>query len=275
MIIIEPFGGLANRMRVIASGLWLQNKLNSELTCVWSQNMDLNAGFDLLFENIDGLNIKSKSRKYKFLKSTKYKKNLKLYIARLINKVIGVDYYIKEQDYLNQAWTKEIDIVPVSGKYRNVYIKTCEEFGDNYSEFQRFVPIKQLLTKINDIEMQFDSNTIGLHIRRTDNTQSIKYSPLELFIKTINLNIKKDRKVSFFLSSDDIDIENELIARYGKRIITYKKEFSRQSVVGMQDAVVDLFCLSKTTLIYGSYWSSFSDIASRIGNVKFETLIKD
>lgn len=272
MIIIEPFGGLANRMRVIASGLWLQKKLDSELTCVWSQNLDLNTGFDLLFEKIDGLNIKSKSSKYKYLKSTKYKNDFKLHISRLINKVIGVDYYIKEQDYFDQVWTNEIDIVSVSEKYRNVYIKTCEEFGDNYSEFQRFVPIKQLLTKINDIETQFDSNTIGLHIRRTDNTQSIEHSPLELFIETINLNIEKNMNLSFFLSTDDIDVENELIARYGKRIITYKKEFSRQTIVGMQDAVVDLFCLSKTALIYGSYWSSFSDIASRIGKIKFTAL---
>lgn len=274
MIIIEPFGGLANRMRVIASGLWLQKKLDCKLTCIWPQNQDLYAGFDDLFEDIDGLNIIQKSYKYKYLKSTQFKKNSKFYLARFINKLIGVDYYIKELDYVDQVWTEEIDIVSISEKYRNVYVKTCEEFGDNYSEFQNFTPINKLLTKINNIKEQFDGNTIGLHIRRTDNIQSIEYSPLELFIETINLNIEKNINVNFFLSTDDIEVENELISKYRKRIITYKKELSRQSVVGMQDAVVDLFCLSNTKLIYGSYWSSFSDIASRIGGVKLITLRK-
>ncbi|MDD4992429.1 MAG: hypothetical protein PHR83_09380 [Paludibacter sp.] len=274
MIIIEPFGGLANRMRVIASALWLQKKLDCEVTCVWSQNQDLNAEFDFLFEKIDGLNIKKKSYKFKYLKSTKYKKYLKLYVTILINKIIGIDYYIKEHDYLDQMWTDSIDIETIARKYKNIYIKTCEEFGDNYLEFQQFIPINSILTKMSDIVSQFESNTIGLHIRRTDNMQSIIYSPLELFIDTINSSIEKDENVNFFLSTDDIEVENELISKFGKRIIKQKKEFSRQSVVGMQDAVVDLFCLSKTSIIYGSYWSSFSDIASRIGRIDFISLKK-
>src|ERR1035437_3161921 len=192
MIIIEPFGGLANRMRVIASGLWLQKKLDCELTCIWSPDRDLNAGFEFLFERIDGLTIKQKSYKYKYLKSTRHKRNLKLYVSILINKIVGVDYFIKEQDFPDRPWTNEIDIVSVSEKYKNVYIKTCEEFGENYLEFQRFVTIKYLLTKINEVQKKFNGNTIGLHVRRTDNTQSIEHSPLELFIEAINLSIEKN-----------------------------------------------------------------------------------
>jgi hypothetical protein len=46
------------------------------------------------------------------------------------------------------------------------------------------------------------------------------------------------------------------------------KELNRNSQQGITDAVVDMFCLSKTKYIYGSYWSSFSDIASVIGDDK-------
>jgi hypothetical protein len=35
----------------------------------------------------------------------------------------------------------------------------------------------------------------------------------------------------------------------------------------MQESVVDLFCLSRMSKIYGSYWSSFSEVAAEIGNV--------
>jgi len=272
MIIIEPFGGLANRMRVIASGLWLQKKLDCKLVCVWSQSQDLNTEFNFLFDKIDGLDIIPKSYKYKYLKSTKHKRNFKLYAAIFINKIIGVDYYIKEQDYVNHVWTNEIDIESVVGKYKNVYIKTCEEFGDNYFEFQKFIPINQLSKKIDEIQKYFGSNIIGLHIRRTDNAESIKFSPIELFINTINTEIIKNSEVIFFLSTDDSNVEKALSSKFGKRIITQQKEFSRQTTIGMQDAVVDLYCLSKTAYIYGSYWSSFSDIASRIGKIDFFVL---
>ena len=35
----------------------------------------------------------------------------------------------------------------------------------------------------------------------------------------------------------------------------------------MQAAVVDLFVLSKTRRLIGSYWSSFTDTAAELGNL--------
>ena len=41
-------------------------------------------------------------------------------------------------------------------------------------------------------------------------------------------------------------------------------ELRRNTLDGMQAAVIDLFCLANTNRIYGSYWSSFSEIAAQI-----------
>lgn len=267
MVIIEPVGGLANRMRVIASALSLQKETGCKLNCIWSENLELDAPFNLLFENIGKFPIQNKQNKFRYLKSTKNKNKLKLLISKIINKLIGVDYYINDQDYPNLILINGINKLNIILRNKNIYIKTCEEFGNNLEEFKKFIPISQILKNIYDIVKQFDNNTIGLHIRRTDNLDSIKYSPIELFIDTINLEIIKNKDANFFLCTDDFEVEKELINKFGKRILIYKKEFSRQTITGMQDAVVDLFCLSKTSLIYGSYWSSFSDIASRIGGV--------
>lgn len=274
MIIIEPFGGLANRMRVIASGLWLQEKTGCKLICLWSENSALKAPFDLLFQNIDGLVVQQRPKKYKYLKSTKQKTKLKQIISKFINKLLGVDYYIREQDCLNLNWIKEMDVFYLH-EHGTIYIKTCEEFGDNYLQFRRFKPVDEILNKIVTVEKQFGRNTIGLHIRRTDNIESINSSPLELFIKRIITETNKNKDIEFYLSTDDMDVEQELVAKFGERIIVNQKEFSRLTVKGMQDAVVDMFCLSKTSIIYGSYWSSFSDIASRIGNIDFLAVKQD
>ena len=41
MITLEPLGGLANRMRVIASGLWLMKESNQELEVIWNLNEEV------------------------------------------------------------------------------------------------------------------------------------------------------------------------------------------------------------------------------------------
>ncbi|HNU76972.1 MAG TPA: hypothetical protein PLT53_09990 [Prolixibacteraceae bacterium] len=49
MIIIEPFGGLANRMRVIASAMDFSNKTKQKIKLIWVANYDLNCEFLDLF----------------------------------------------------------------------------------------------------------------------------------------------------------------------------------------------------------------------------------
>lgn len=113
----------------------------------------------------------------------------------------------------------------------------------------------------------FDDQTIGIHIRQTDNFISIDNSPVELFVDKIKEEIKRNINVTFFLATDNPILEDKLIKLFGSKIMVYKKELNRNSQQGITDAVVDMFCLSKTKYIYGSYWSSFSDIASVIGGI--------
>lgn len=274
MIIVEPLGGLANRMRVIASGLWLKKTINGELTCFWNETDALNSPFNVLFENIDGLVIQSKLEKYNDIRATNQASLHKKIVSKIINKYLGVDYCIVERDFGDLIWNKKIDILEIAESHKNIYFKTCEEFGDNFSEFKKFTPVLSLQEKIDSIEKQFTKSTIGLHIRRTDNVESIKFSPLELFLEKINFEVSENENVNFFLSTDDLNVEERIISEFGNKIITHKKEFSRQTVAGMQDAVVDMFCLSKTAVIYGSYWSSFSEISARIGEINLIKLIK-
>ena len=79
----------------------------------------------------------------------------------------------------------------------------------------------------------------------------------------------------FFVSTDNESYQNILVNKFGiQRIIFHEKEFSRNKTEGIKDAVIDLFCLSKTSKIYGSYFSSFSYVAARIGNIPNEVLKK-
>jgi len=58
-----------------------------------------------------------------------------------------------------------------------------------------------------------------------------------------------------------------MITAFGDRIIVLPDvDTSRNSVRGMQDALVELYVLSRTNKIFGSHQSSYSETAAQIGN---------
>lgn len=271
MLIIEPIGGLANRMRVIVSAINVKKRMNFDVYCVWVENSELNAPFNRLFEEIEGIKFLPKLRKYDYLKSTNQKKHSRKKLFMLINKIIGFDYCLKQSDF-----SEDINVFDILKKNKRVYIRTCEEFSSYINEdFRIFKPLKHLREDIQFNTLQYNLSTIGLHIRRSDNAMSIEYSPLEMFIEKIDYEIQKNEKANFFLSTDDVSVEKLLIQRYKERIIVTKnKILDRGTEEGVTNAVVDMFSLSDTSKVYGSYWSSFSIIAARIGNIECITLKK-
>lgn len=275
MIILEPQGGLANRMRVIASGFRLMKESNQELEVIWNLKDELNCEYSKLFDPIIDLKITSKQKRYNYVKATNQNKFYKWALALTINKIINIDYCIKEGDFSKLIWNNKIDILKISKKNKNIYIQTYEEFGENFNQFAKFKPVFEIQNSIDDQVQHFDKDTIGIHIRRSDNKKAIEQSPLELFVNRIEFELEINLNANFFLATDDLFTERKLKELYGKKILTYKKELTRNTNKGIIDAVVDMYCLSSTKYIYGSYWSSFSDIASRVGNIELKILRKD
>jgi hypothetical protein len=265
MIILEPQGGLANRMRVVASGLAVVRKSNHKLAVIWNLNKELNCDFDLLFNKIPDITFIEKKEKLVFLHRSNQTKFIKKIKAYLRNKILGIDYFITEGDMTDLKFREKINKII---KYKkNIFISTTQKFGHDYNEFKHFVPVNKIQCIINKQIAFFGDNTIGIHIRQTDNFVSIDNSPVELFVDKIKEEINRNVNVTFFLATDNPILEDKLIKLFGTKIIAYKKELNRNSQQGIIDAVVDMFCLSKTKYIYGSYWSSFSDIASVIGGI--------
>lgn len=137
-----------------------------------------------------------------------------------------------------------------------------------------FVPIKSIKERIDDRCSQFAENTIGVHIRRTDNVASILQSPLELFFEKVDEELDKDNHTMVYLATDSEEVKSQMKQRYGKRIIGSSVPADRTSVTGIQDGLLDMYTLSRTRRIYGSFQSSFSEMASQIGSVPFEILKK-
>ncbi|MCD8298085.1 MAG: hypothetical protein LUC88_10985 [Prevotella sp.] len=116
---------------------------------------------------------------------------------------------------------------------------------------------------------------VGVHIRGTDNVKSKLHSPFNVFVNFINKELIKDPNTKFYLATDEIEFKKKLIDMFDDIIITNREVLNRNSLEGMEGALIDLYCLSKTDYIIGSYYSSFSEIAAEIGGIKLYKAIEE
>ncbi|KAA6326633.1 hypothetical protein EZS27_024282, partial [termite gut metagenome] len=103
---------------------------------------------------------------------------------------------------------------------------------------------------------------------RADNVRSISKSPTELFISRMNDEIQRHPETLFYLATDSQEEKALLKSIFGKRVITLDKEISRRTPIGIENAVVDLFLLSKTNKIIGSFHSSYTEMAAELSGIE-------
>lgn len=139
--------------------------------------------------------------------------------------------------------------------------------------------IKKEFDEIIDIIPNID-HCIGLHIRRGD---ALTHPFCNLYALSsdncFEEIIEKNPHINFFLSTDCRQTQQHFIDKYKNRIFYNSKKIFISSdnyllkKYNQKDAVLDLFLLSKTTKIFGTNFSSFSNIAGLIGNVEVETAL--
>lgn len=259
MLVIEPRNGLANRLRAIDSGIALAKILNKRLVVDWILNEDLNCRFDKLFEPIDGL-IMNDGIKLPY----PFKKHLNLhYFFKSLRFDISFDS-ISLRSKLNTKNYKyyDEDFGVYLKKYNKIFITTGEFFYHSIKNYYYFKPKTFIINAVDEMCNNLGTNFIGIHIRRVDNKNAILYSPNSLFMKTIDSILEEDVNTKFFLSTDSKEEEILFKQSFPANIFTYSKNYNRNEEKGVQDALVDLLCLSKAEKIFGSYYSSFSEAAT-------------
>ena len=271
-IVVEPHGGLANRMRVIASCLWLGEITQREVKMIWNLGPELNCPFEELFEPIQNLEIINKKIWYRSFRYVKRENVVKQAARKLVRSISGKDFLIFEDDDIKAIRERKDDLKILDLTTKSLYFFTCEWFGNCNDSLKLFSPTHDLLSRIESNCKQYNDKTIGIHIRRTDHDIAIKNSPVKLFIDQIMTDLKTDPELNFFLTTDDRETEKQITEQFEKKILTIEKQYTRSNPQAIKDAVVDFFCLAKTHKIYGSYNSSFSLLASQINNIEYKIL---
>lgn len=247
-----PYAGLGNRLRVISSA-YKYSIENSIVLCIhWNRERGLNARYYDLFKPNGRLKIKDSSILDHFVYNNPGRINLN--IPKFIDKLLKrKSFYEVTIDKLKELPKEDI------------IVSTYSQQGELYPLKELFVPIDCIQEKINNLKKLFAEYTVGVHIRRTDNAQAKSSSTIELFYDKIDILFKEHPEARVFLCTDDSEVKGQIISRYGNdKIITYNSTLNRHSLAGIRDAVVELYTLASTDIIYGSYYSSYTDMASQL-----------
>jgi hypothetical protein len=272
MLIVEPFGGLGNRMRVVASAMVLAADAGQELEIVWVRRTHLTAAFDELFCPVSVFRLSADPGRLRWAGRSRQDTPVRRLAAATRNRIAGVSCCIVDNDF-QSVWRGEINLLSLARSEHRLYVKTCEELGPTQTALATFRPIAALQQRIDAVTARFTARTIGVHIRGTDHAHARAESPIETFIDALDRELHEHPETVFFVSTDEPSVEQQLEERYSNHVLTLKaKTLARDTLAGAEDAVIDLFCLSRTRKILGSHWSSFSDVAARIGGIPLEVV---
>jgi len=267
-MVLIPYGGLANRMRVVASILAFKKDHQVNVKVYWVRNNETMCKFSDLFQSIDVPGFQVIDTDFKPLRYAKFqsKKVFKKQVCNCIGIFQDLTLDLKLFDTQVITYFKDWDNVVKISSLNKVVIETCYAFYSNHNTYHYFKPIDRLADRIKNETSLFNKNTVGVHIRRTDLNRTVE-SPTTAFVKAMNEQIEENSNTVFFLASDSEDEKRVLKNRFPTRIITSTKVVTRLSKTGMEDALVDLYNLAKTRLILGTSDSSFSVIAHYMGNI--------
>jgi len=268
---LVPEGGLCNRIYAITSAVAFAKKHNIRLKVIWFKEWGMGAGFYDLF-TLSPLAGNVEIRDAGFWDFFKYAKPIKsnFFLPVLYQKwnFDAVYFWYKEQVSVEEWYYSHPDA-------HDFYLFHCQKFYDNNEFLNLLLPVRSIQKRINEQTNLLSPHTIGIHIRRADLAHFIEpQSPLSAFIEKMKQEIAANPETDFYVASDSPEEKKKLTDIFGKQIITVENNLNRNTKDGIVDALIELHTLASTKKILGSYYSSYSTLASEIKGIPIEIISK-
>ncbi len=285
-LIIEPGGGLGNRILALSSAFNLANSCGiKDITVLWRNNNECGCDYDDLFEKMPlPCKVKvihfEKERYGDLIKRFEIHKVVrKLFHSmgyKLFRKLVrGIQLDVEVGKNAENGWETVRNKV-LRWHAQHIYIEAYYEFYGRVS-CDGIVFNKAIENKLTEFK-QKNNKYVAMHIRRTDNEDAIKYSPTELFFQKAAELVGENDAIKIYVATDAPDILKKLEKQFPNNIISaiLKEDalpmLSRQSSEGMRFALLEMLILANAITIYASYGSTFSIIANTIGGNEMTVL---
>jgi len=239
---VIPFskGGLGGRLKCLLYSKEIFSNTKRKILLYWENNKYCNCNFSDLFDK-DIVEIS--------------KEELREIIKR-------DNFQILTKDIDNEK--KYILIGDLGRAFAGFYGSLDIPLGEKLKELNIK---KEIQEEINQYKLPED--VIGVHIRRGDfRTIPVgEVSTDERFIEAMKKEIKLNKRVVFFLATDEKETEDKFKRIFGNKIISHTKQIEENSFREgtIKDALIELLLLSKCKKILGSFGSTFLEIAWEFG----------
>lgn len=274
-LILEPGGGLGNRILAMSSGFNLARDCNVDrIVLLWRNNNECGCEYEDVFA---GMPLPCEVKTIHFEKES-YKKLLKEFkLHRVLKKffhTLGYNIFRKSVKNVQlpteqgkndiSDWKSLKDIVNNPAKDKH-YVEAYYEFYGKVSlDGIRFN--KDISDKLEAFKRK-NGEYIAMHIRRTDNENAIKNSPTELFFEKVKVLVAQNPERKIYVATDDMAILEQLKDKYPENILSEASGAAdRKSREGIRFALYEMLILANARRIYASFGSTFSLIANLIGN---------
>ncbi len=271
---VQVQNGLGNRLRTLASAYNIAMSSQRQLVLVWITDFHCFAKFQDLFETVPEIMMLESmpilDKKTDILKGG-------------CESICGVDIYdyVKTKDkYINDDSINDIYVSSAcvlnnkntSWSKESIFLKSLK-------------PLSCIQSKLDAFCMKHDiKDMIGVHIRMSQQntphddisnyanqtkiaiTKWRTASHWEVFAKEMERHRETSPQQKFLVCCDTPTSKIELTKRLGNGIVCYDEELYDRSPQQIQIALIEVILLSKTKLILGSNWSTFSELARRLGS---------
>jgi len=250
---LMPCAGLANKLRAIVSGMCWAQDMDTRLHVVWRSEIRLLIGQFYTYFDIQSVPSWVTIEECLTVPNSSWND---------VRTICSADEFVQ---YMEQHMDRR--------PYR---LKSYSRFHNSDNErwldmLRCLKPHPNFLVRRNQIFGPVGAPVVGVHIRRTDNAKSIKFSPSHLFWDAMEAC---SPDTVFYIATDDPAERREAIRRFGaaRILVGYATILGRDTMEGGHQGMLDMYCLSTCSKILGSYWSSFSEMAAAWGNVPLETM---
>jgi hypothetical protein len=255
MLILKPIGGLGNRIRSIVAGKRIAKHLGIPFGIIWSMDTyHCFCRYERLFSTPQCFLTEECLYQTPFLHYSPSKSPTRIPLKKLTYFVAEENFFYLDSDE-NVIWGAKDPY-----RARNPVLA-----GELQEQFDSLIPSKKIKERVDSFPL---GNCIGVHIRREDNRYSNLYCHDNEFKNAID-DVLSHMDLPIFLVTDGIESRNFIRREYPNRVIEYPtRSFSRgSSEEAIEDALIQILLLARTSVIVRSNSSTFSQVASWFGRV--------
>lgn len=272
-ITLVPAGGLGNRMKAISAAVRLAEACGSRLRILWFRDWGLGCRFGELFQPIDnGLVTLDEAHSGWLSKDTwlyDRPRRRNFHVPHLFQRA---QFDARMDEIATTRGMHEGFDFTAWARGRNVWMASNVFFLSEtipQDAFDLFRPTAKLQARIDQSAQEMGTNVVGVHIRRTDNERAIENSPTEAFVERMR---QESADTHFYVATDDEGVKQLLRQEFPNRVSCLPRQAERGSLRGMEDALVEMYLLSRCRHLIGSSCSTYSMTAAAIGRIPLETI---